>query len=277
MKAPLFVAEELGLQQGVGDGHAVDDHKGLLRAGAVLPQGAGHQLLARAGLPAHQHQRLCRRGAANGLEDLLHGAALAHQGVALRLLGLGPVQALVQVGGHVLARQASGLQGLVDEPQDVRDVKGLEDVVKGAELGGLDGRFGAAVGGHDDHRQVGHARAHALHGLNAVDAGHAHVHDHQVRGLARHLGHAGLAALRGAHLVPVGLHDLAEALAQLGVVVNNQNLGHVFSLRSVPKVSGGGGFNEPDEAGQDLSHMFSRRGSTRTKVAPPLSDGLRWR
>jgi len=272
----LFIAEEFGLQQGVGDGHAVDDHEGLVRAGAVLPQGARHQLLTGAGLAADEHQGLGGRGAADGLEDVLHGAALAHQGVALGIVFEPLQKPLLKVDGHALARQSPGLQGLVDEPQDVWDVEGLEDVVVGAELGGLDGRLGAAVGGHDDDRQVGHALAHALHGGDAGDAGHAHVHDHEVRGLAGDLVHAGLAGGGGAHLEPVGLQDLAEALAQLGVVVNNQDLSHVFSLRSVPKVSGGGGFNEPGEAGQDLSQTFSRSGSTRTKVAPSLSDGLRW-
>jgi hypothetical protein len=82
----LLVAEELALEQRVGNGRAVDRHHALAGAGAQLVHGAGEALLAGA-RGAEEQGRDVRRG------DLLHRAAdLQH----LRADGDDVVQ------GHVL-------------------------------------------------------------------------------------------------------------------------------------------------------------------------------
>ena len=80
-KGPLLVAEQFALQQGFGDGHAVDDQKGFGRPQAVLVDGPGHQFLAGAGFPPDEHGGVGGRHPADGLVDLLHGLAAADDGV----------------------------------------------------------------------------------------------------------------------------------------------------------------------------------------------------
>ena len=57
------VAEELALEQGIGDGAAVDGHEPAVAAGARHVDGAGDQLLAGAALAGDQHVARSRRAA----------------------------------------------------------------------------------------------------------------------------------------------------------------------------------------------------------------------
>ena len=50
-----FVAEQLALQQRLGNGRAIDGDERLVGAVAVLVDGAGDQFLAGAGLAADEH------------------------------------------------------------------------------------------------------------------------------------------------------------------------------------------------------------------------------
>ncbi len=75
----LAGAEELGLQQRLGDRAAVDRDEGAVAAVAAGVQGARHQLLAGAGLAAHQHRRHAAGHLGDALLDLLHGRRRAHQ------------------------------------------------------------------------------------------------------------------------------------------------------------------------------------------------------
>jgi hypothetical protein len=54
---PALEAEQLGLQQGLRDGGAVDVHEGAPRAWTRLVKDVGDQPLARAGRPLDQHRR----------------------------------------------------------------------------------------------------------------------------------------------------------------------------------------------------------------------------
>jgi hypothetical protein len=51
----LHVPEELGLEQRLGERSAVERHEGERPTRALLVERAGHQLLAGAALPLHQH------------------------------------------------------------------------------------------------------------------------------------------------------------------------------------------------------------------------------
>jgi hypothetical protein len=68
----LLVAEELALDQVVGNGRAVDRDEGLAGPVAVLPDRARHQLLAGAALAGDHDGDVARRDLADDLEDLLH-------------------------------------------------------------------------------------------------------------------------------------------------------------------------------------------------------------
>src|SRR5207248_8396622 len=64
----LFVAEELRLDQGIGDGPAVNGNKGLLASGAQLVDRPSDELLTSAGFALEEDSK---RGVGH-LVDLLH-------------------------------------------------------------------------------------------------------------------------------------------------------------------------------------------------------------
>jgi len=65
------VAEQLGLDQAIRNGAAVDGDEGTTPAGTSRPDGARHQFLARAGLPLDEHRGVAPRD----LLDLTHHRA----------------------------------------------------------------------------------------------------------------------------------------------------------------------------------------------------------
>jgi hypothetical protein len=78
---PFLVAEDLRLQQGLGNGAAVHHHERPVGPAALQVDGPGHQFLARAALPDQQHRGV--RGGHDGghPQDLQHGGARPHHPV----------------------------------------------------------------------------------------------------------------------------------------------------------------------------------------------------
>ena len=66
------MAEDLALDQGLGNRGAVDGDERLAPPRAQLVQGARHQLLARPALAGDQHRHRARRHALDHGEHLLH-------------------------------------------------------------------------------------------------------------------------------------------------------------------------------------------------------------
>ena len=55
-KGPLFMTEQLALEQALGETRALHRDEHAVGPGAVLVDGAGHQFLAGAGFPEQQHR-----------------------------------------------------------------------------------------------------------------------------------------------------------------------------------------------------------------------------
>jgi hypothetical protein len=105
----FLVAEQLTLEQGLGDGRAVDGDEGARAARAQVVDGAGSQLLAGPALAGEEHGSVHGRDLAQGGENLLHGRAR-------------PDHALEAASARVLSQLAVlGLQhvrsGLAGRPQ----------------------------------------------------------------------------------------------------------------------------------------------------------------
>ena len=66
------MAEQLGLQQRLGDRAAVDRHERRVPAAALLVDGAGHELFARSALALHEHGDVGLGDQRHGGEDLAH-------------------------------------------------------------------------------------------------------------------------------------------------------------------------------------------------------------
>src|SRR6185436_11047832 len=88
-RAPL-VAEQLGFQESLGDGGAVDGDEAALAPAAVPVDGAGHQLLARSAVSQEQHGSVGVRHHPDLLEHALHRLGAAEDVVeAVPALDLG--------------------------------------------------------------------------------------------------------------------------------------------------------------------------------------------
>ena len=165
----LLVAEELVLEEVLGDGRAVDGHEGPLGPGRELVEGAAHQLLARAALPEQEHGGLAGGGPLDGEHGLLEGGVLAdHPGQAEA-----PLVVLLQE--EQLGLGATPLHGPVEQQQEVVGVHGLGEEVGGAFLHGAHRLFHGAEGGHHDDRHSGVGLLGRLEDVEAAARGQAQV------------------------------------------------------------------------------------------------------
>ena len=120
---------------------------GPLRLVGRFVDGAGHLLLAGAGLAFDQHRRRGGADIADQFEHRMHARVLAEH-VMKRVIRL---QLLPQIGHFVL--QASLAQGTLDDQAQIVDVDRLGQKVVGAEADRLHGVVDAAEGRHDDDGQ----------------------------------------------------------------------------------------------------------------------------
>ena len=214
------MAEQLAFEEVFRDGGAVDGHEGLLVATAVVVDGAGDDLLAGAAFPRDEHGGVGVGDLPDELEHGLHGIGAADDAeVVVLLLELGRE-------GDGLAHVAGGLEGIGHELLETRDVEGLQQVVERAQLHGLDGRLGGAIGGHEDDRELGVRLPDAAQRLQPVDPRHPHVRDHQVRPDLGHQAQSLLAAGGGVKLQSGRVKDAAEGVLNVRLVVDEQQLVH---------------------------------------------------
>jgi hypothetical protein len=144
-ETPLLVAKQLALQQGLGQGGAIDgDQRTRPLGGRSQVNGPGNHLLAGTRLALDQHRRVGQGDVVDQLEDVVHPRALAeHVGEAV--LALEPLTKLGQLGlGGPL------LQGTLHDEAQVLRVGRLGEEVVGPHLHRLHGLFDAAVAGRDD-------------------------------------------------------------------------------------------------------------------------------
>ncbi len=142
-----LVAEQLGLQQGLGDGGAVDGDE-LALAAALLVNRAGEQFLAGAGR-AEQHDRYVGGGdALDGLADLQHLRSGADDR-AEHLAAAGLLEPAV------LRLDVGDVEGAGDDQAELVDVDRLAVEIVGAKADRLQHAFASAVAGRDDDLRVG--------------------------------------------------------------------------------------------------------------------------
>src|SRR5262245_17381743 len=163
-RAPL-VAEQLGLDERLGDRRGIDGDERPVAPRALMVDSARHQLLASTALAGDQHGRR-RRG------------DLRDQTVQLLDRGM-PADDLVEIVGACqlgaqerdLTFEGAALEGAARERQELVLLERLGQVVEGAELHGGDRRAYGLHGGHEDHFDALVDGLDALEHLDAVHAG----------------------------------------------------------------------------------------------------------
>ena len=147
-EGPALVAEELALDQRVGNRPAINRHERALCPPAAGVNRPGHEFLAGARLTRHQHIDGARRDPFDDRVDMLHGRALAEKvGERVRPLD-GPPQHLL--GGPTARGLEQPLQGVLQVGLDAGDV----EVVAGARMQACPGGINARLRVDDHHRQL---------------------------------------------------------------------------------------------------------------------------
>ncbi len=213
-EGPALVAEELALHELFRQGRAVHHHKGAVGPDAVVVDGAGEELLARAGLPGDEHAGLRGPGLGREVQAGVHGPALADDAAALEPERQDLLPAPVVLHGP-LDGQADGVQG-----------RRLGDVAPGPAADGQLRAVRVAQAGEDDDLRRRRAFLKAGQAVQAAAVGHAHVQHHDVvvcgPGLVQTLFQGSGRVRLKTHL----LHGQGQRFAQQGIVVHDEHTRH---------------------------------------------------
>ncbi len=226
---PAYVPEQLGLEQGLGNGAAVDGDEALGPPRTAVVNRPCGELLADAGIAGDQHGARRRGHRANQVEHLKHDRGAADDAVqAKAILKLGAKIGVLRLQPPLfhrrgqLVEQFFELKRFGDEPlcAEARDFNRLPDR--------------AEAGNHDsDDLRV--AREGLVQDVPAVDAWQPEVGDQDVEGelvqpLERFLARARLLDAK-----PMLAQPFGNRLAKSGFVVNekemlNWGIGHVLQV-----------------------------------------------
>ena len=225
VNAPLTWPNRLAFQNVLAQRGAIEGHEGLVLPRAVLVDGLGDQLLARARLPLDQHAGVGRRDAFQALDHVAHLRAVADDALEAKLLVQPPLQ--FQVG----LLQARALGGLFHARPKLGHVERLQQVVESPAPHRLDGRGDGAVAGHQDHFGVGLLGLGAGQNAQPVDVVHHQVGDDHVEGRA--FDQPGPLVARGGHPATIAdsLQAFGHGLGMGAVVVDDQHFGGRIEAR----------------------------------------------
>ena len=222
----LLVAEQLAFEQLTRQRGAVHLDERPVLARRTLVDGARHELLADAALAADEHGDVAVRHLLDHPGDRLHLGAVAPEQER-------PVLVVAQLPPQLgdLRHQLGLLDLLLDSDVELDfsqpfGVVGLDHVVGGAEAERLDDRRRLLAARQHDHLQVGLGRLQRLQRLDPVHAGHHHVEQHDVRGVAlldrrEHL----VAARIGPRFVAAQRQKRAQVARKRGIVVDDGDKG----------------------------------------------------
>ena len=233
----LFVAEDLALEQRLGDGRTVEPDEWRLDARAQLMDRLGDQLLAGAGFSKDEDRCRRRRRLLDDTVDGAHRRAVADDAAEAAAVGQLAPQRLVFALLDVQLRQP-----IQQPPQPLR-IDRLAEIVLGASFDGLDRRVHRPLGGEQDHLHMVGIVANRLEQFDAVHARHHEVgHDDR----RPELGNAfeGLGAVTGlVGGVAPRSHQLGQPAARGFLVLDDQDslgvgprpLAHCSSVPSLPQ------------------------------------------
>ncbi|OPZ79060.1 MAG: hypothetical protein BWY77_01405 [bacterium ADurb.Bin431] len=218
----LAMSEEFALDEGVGNGGAVDAHKGSGGAMAAQMDSHGDQFLARAGLAGDQNGALGGGHLVDARIDILHPRAGADHAVAVHDLGGHPV---------VLLLQLTPTQGALHGEQHPLQIDRLFEKIERPQPCRLDGAVDRGVAGNYHQRQVrGDADGFFEH-LHAVQSGHGEIDEANIQLPAGDLPDRFVAVARQHDLIILPLEHRGQ-LSREGAVVLGDEHSPLYSLHT---------------------------------------------
>jgi len=217
-EGPLFITEELALEQIFRDGGAVDLDHGLFSARAGRMDGISRQLLAGAALPFEQHRGA--RGFGDDLdqiEDLLDGGAFTIEARFRR------AAALLFLEAGDLQLEAMGFERLGHHQLELVQLEGLEQIVVGARFQRLHRGTGVGQGGDHDHQQLRLQLTDARQHLQPAFAGQLDVEQNQVDQPLLEPRQRLLPARCGLDKIALSLHHIGDGFAEILIILDDEN------------------------------------------------------
>ena len=213
----LLVAEDLALEQRLGNRGAVDGDERERRARAQLVDGLRDELLARPRLAPDEHRRRRRRRLLDHAIERSNPGAVADDAAEAALLAqLAPQQL-------DLAQRLLPLDGLVQQdPQPLR-IDRLAQVVVGAVLDRVDGALDRALRGQQDERDVRQLILQRAEQVVPAHPRHDQVAHDDGRPEAGDLAEAFLAVGRLVGLEAPGLDELGQPGPRGRVVLDDEH------------------------------------------------------
>jgi hypothetical protein len=228
-EGPLFVPEELALQQAFRQGSAGYGDERRVHPGAFVVDRPCEKLLSRPALALDENRRAALRHGPRQVEDLQHLLVLAdHVPQLVLLLELFPQK-------QVLLDELVMVHDLPDRQGDVVGVERLDEIVVGPLLHRLHGGVDRRVGRHDDDQHLGRRLVDFVHQLDSVHAGHLQIHQHQVPVSLGEAFQRLPAALHGLHVIPVLLEPAGQRRPDDFLVVHHHDVD--FLLHRHPRLS----------------------------------------
>ncbi len=211
------MAEQLAFQKFRRQGGAGQNAEGPVRSRAPAVDGPGQDALARAALSPQQKGRIGGGRLAGQADGAPHGGVVAGK---VRLEVRAP-QVLPQ-GGHLLFQRAH-LEDLVDGEFDLGGCEGFRDVVGCPPLDGLDGGVDRGVGRDDDDPKPGRGVQQGGDQVEPAGDAQTQIDEGDVEGAAGGLGQGVLGIAHRRHPVPFRLQADGQRLADVGLVVDDQD------------------------------------------------------
>ena len=215
-EGPFGVAEQHGFDERFGQTGTIDNDEGALGPIAVVMDGPGEKFLAGAGFPGDQRISVGIGGLGHEVETAHHAVAVADDALALeghgrRTMGeffLAVLEGADQGQGHGLGRSR------------------FFDIIPGPVLDGQLGAVGIARAGENNDFRGLVTLGDPGDGQQAVAVRQVHIQVHHVERTPIQGLHPFGQAGAGRDLVAHPLNDQLADLANMGVVIDDQNVRH---------------------------------------------------
>jgi len=260
------VTEEFAFQEPFRNGPAVHGDDGPAGTGAQMVDQAGNQFLAGAAFALQQNRRPAGGNAAGHIENRIHFRAAVDDAVRGD-----PLFAELFTEQLVLPEQGPPLGHPVDEEEKLFELDGLGDVIQGARLHRIHGRFDGPIGRDDDDVDLRVDAFHFLEDRHAVHARHLVIQQKKIEMTGPHFFQGPFAVFRLRHGMSFLDEEVAKHLPLGFSVFNDQNLQFFHRPFPVGRLSAPvpAVFSAARSEGKKISKVVPSPALLVTRISPP--------